>query len=325
MIPESVARVADDIKAMRVRGASRIAKAAAEALLLAAREYRGGSVEDFSRYMVSVGRLLVSTRPTAVSLPNAVRYVLAALRGGFSSVEEARAAVEKRCEQLASYIDRAVERIAEIGSGVLRSGDVVLTHCNSVAAVSVLVRAQQKGRAVRVYATETRPKFQGLVTYRMLSEAGVDVTLIPDSAVRSVMREVDKVIVGADAVAANGAVVNKIGTSLIALAASERGVDFYVAAETYKFSPYTVVGELVVIEERSPSEVVEESFIRAHPRLAVRNPSFDVTAPEYITAIITEVGLIPPTAAAIVLEEVYGSGPVSGEPLLWSPEEDAAL
>lgn len=326
MIPDSVARIAEDIRAMRVRGASRIAKAAAEALLLAAREYRGESVEEFSRYMVGVGRLLLSTRPTAVSLPNAVRFVLAALREGFSSVEEARSAVEKRCEQLATYIDRAVERIAEIGSGVLRSGDVVLTHCNSVAAVSVLVRAHRKGKEVRVYATETRPRFQGLVTYRMLSEAGVDVTLIPDSAVRSVIREVDKVVVGADAVAANGAVVNKIGTSLIALAAKERGADFYVAAETYKFSPHTVVGELVVIEERSPLEVVDESFIRAHPRLAVRNPSFDVTAPEYITAIITEVGLIPPTAAAIVLEEVYGSLPVSGESnLFWGPEEDSAL
>lgn len=325
MIPEGVVKIADDIKAMQVRGASRIAKAAAEALRIAAKEYHGSSVEEFSRYMVSVGKLLLSTRPTAVSLPNAVRYVLSVLRERFPSIEEAKAAVEQRCEQFASYVDRAVERIAEIGSGVVRSGDIVLTHCNSLAAVSVLVQAHKRGKALRVYATETRPRFQGLITYRMLSEAGVDVTLVPDSAVRSVMREVDKVLVGADAVSANGAVVNKVGTSLIALAAAERGVDFYVAAETYKFSPYTVVGELVVIEERDPLEVVEEDVLRAHPRLTVRNPSFDVTAPEYITAIITEAGVIPPTAAAIILEEVYGSGSVSEEVLHWRLEEDSAL
>lgn len=324
MIPPEVERIAEDIRAMRIRGASRIAKAAAEALLIAAQEYRGGSLEDFTGYMARAGRLLLSTRPTAVSLPNAVRYVLLALRGQFSSVEEARAAVAKRCRELIGYVDSALERIAEIGSGLIQSGDVVLTHCNSAAAVGVLVRANKKGKLVKVYATETRPKFQGLLTYRALSESGVDVTLIPDSAVRSVMREVDKVVVGADAVAANGAVVNKIGTSLIALAAAERGVDFYVAAETYKFSPYTVVGELVEIEERSPLEVVEEWVLQAHPRLTVRNPSFDVTAPEHITAIITEVGVIPPTAAAIVLESVYGNEPLGRElsPEL-IPEEDS--
>ncbi len=307
MIPKEVLRAAEDIREMRIRGASRIARAAVEALLLAAERYRGSDPRDFALYMRRVAEVLVSTRPTAVTLPNAVNYVVSALRGARGSVEELKELVVERCRSFLSYMDSALDRLAEIGSGVLSSGDVVLTHCNSLAAIKVIARAHERKGLSRVYATETRPRLQGLITYRMLSQAGVEVVLIPDSAVRHLMRDVDKVVVGADAVAANGAVVNKIGTSLIALAAGERGVDFYVAAETYKFSPYTLIGELVEIEERDASEVVPPDLLSKHPLLSVRNPAFDVTAPEYITGIITEIGILPPTAAALVLREMYGS------------------
>jgi ribose 1,5-bisphosphate isomerase len=316
VIPEEVLRVAGDIREMRVRGASRIARAAVEALLLAAEKYQGSDPGDFALYMRRVAEVLVSTRPTAVTLPNAVNYVVSALRGARGSVEELRGLVVERCRSFISYIDSALDRIAEIGSRVLSSGDVVLTHCNSLAAIKVIARAHERKGLSRVYATETRPRFQGLTTYRMLSQAGVEVVLIPDSAVRYVMREVDKVVVGADAIAANGAVVNKIGTSLIALAARERGVDFYVAAETYKFSPYTLIGELVEIEEREASEVVPADLLAKHPLLSVRNPAFDVTAPEYVTGIITELGVFPPAAAALVLREIYRSEPRAEAPAL---------
>ncbi|MFP3282916.1 MAG: hypothetical protein RXP97_02395, partial [Nitrososphaeria archaeon] len=110
----------------------------------------------------------------------------------------------------------------------------------------------------------------------------------------------------ADAVAANGAVVNKIGTSVVALAAKEARVNFYVAAETYKFSPKTIVGELVPIEFRDPAEVAGKGWVADHPRIEVMNPAFDVTPAEYIDAIITERGVMSPYAAPLILLEEYG-------------------
>jgi len=306
-IPKEVERIASDIRDMRVRGAGRIARAGALALRISAEKYSGDSLEDFKRYMKSVADYIVRTRPTAVSLPNAVSYVISPLfrLNVAQSVEEAKKVVVERANSFIAYSERAVEAIAEIGSRLLHDGEVVLTHCNSQAVVSIISEAFRQGKRVKVIATETRPLFQGYITAKMLADKGVEVTIIPDSAVRSIIKDVDKVIVGADTVTANGAVVNKIGTSLIALIARERGADFYVATETYKFSPYTVWGEPVVIEERSPAEVLPGTLLAENPRLKVLNPSFDVTPSSLVTAIITEIGVIPPQASFLVLEEMY--------------------
>ena len=120
------------------------------------------------------------------------------------------------------------------------------------------------------------------------------------------MHEVDQVVIGADTIASNGAVINKIGTSQIALAAHEARVRVFVAAETYKFSPMTVFGELVSIEFRDPTEIVPREWLDDHPNVEVLNPAFDVTPPEYIDALITEIGVIPPQAAILVLMERMG-------------------
>jgi len=304
-LPAEVIRIAEYIRDMRIRGAGRIARAAVHAMKLAAAAYEGHDRRDFLEYMERVAQLLKSTRPTAVSLPNAVNYVMVRVRSA-KTLKDAIAAAVRAADEFTSLSLRAVETIGRIGAGLLEDGDVVLTHCNSSAALSVIKMAFREGKRLKVYATETRPRFQGLISYRELTRAGIPTTLIPDSAVRFFMKEVDKVVVGADAVAANGAVVNKVGTSMIALAAHEARVRFYVAAETYKFSPATVLGELVTIEERDPREVVSSDILASSPHLRVRNPAFDVTPPEYIDAIITERGVIPPKAAILVLKEEYG-------------------
>ena len=324
-VPETVARIAEDIRSMRIRGAGRIARAAAKALMEAALAYRGGSLKDFRRYMEEVAGLLVSTRPTAVSLPNAVEYVMRRLRGyRGESLEEARRIVVEAAREFIEYSEQALERIGDIGSRLVRTGDVILTHCNSSAVESILKTAWRRGKRFRVYATETRPRFQGYITARHLAEAGIPVTLIPDSAVYTVMERarVTKVIVGADTVTANGAVVNKIGTSQIALAARQHGITFIVATETYKFSPYTLTGQPVEIEERSPREVIDP----VPQGVEVRNPAFDATPPDYIDMIVTERGIIPPKSAALVLLEVFGRRPLAGERLsrLEEAEEEAA-
>jgi ribose 1,5-bisphosphate isomerase len=156
-----------------------------------------------------------------------------------------------------------------------------------------------------VYATETRPWRQGLITSRELAEAGVDVTLIVDSAVRSVMGKVDRVFVGADTVASDGSLYNKVGTSAIALAANEFGKEFSVCAETYKFSPLTLLGEPVAIEEREKEEVAKDGEI--HPSVKVFNPVFDRTPAKYISGYVTENGIIPPGAIYGEMLRLFGT------------------
>jgi len=305
-LPAEVVKVFEGIKSMRIRGAGRIARAAARALEVAAKGYEG-SEEGLLDYLVYVANYLKSSRPTAVSLPNALNYVLSRVKAAKDrGIMPLKEVALKAAREFINYSLRAVEIIGEIGAKRVKDGDVILTHCNSSAALSIIIKAWREGKEVKVYATETRPKFQGYLTFKTLSSKGIPARLIPDSAVRYFMKDVDKVILGADAVAANGAVVNKIGTSLIALSAHEARVRVFIAAETYKFSPFTLFGELVTIEERDPREVVNSDYLLANPGIKVRNPAFDVTPPEYIDAIITERGIIAPQAASLVLMEEYG-------------------
>ncbi|MCD6301588.1 MAG: ribose 1,5-bisphosphate isomerase [Staphylothermus sp.] len=306
-IPEKVLEIADGIKTMKIRGAGKIARAAAEALKIAAEKYDGPrEPEAFRKYMGRVANLILSTRPTAVSLPNAVIYVMYHLDKASGDINVLREAVIRAAEKFINESLQAVKRIGEIGAKRIKDNSIVLTHCHSTAAASVIINAYKMGKIIKVYSTETRPFYQGRITTKYLLEAGVPVVQIPDSAVRYIMHEVDHVVVGADTIASNGAVINKVGTSQVALAAHEARVRVFVAAETYKFSPATLIGELVPIEFRDPTEVVPLEWINQHKNVEVLNPSFDVTPPEYIDAIITEQGVIPPQAAILVLLERFG-------------------
>ena len=185
-------------------------------------------------------------------------------------------------------------------------GDVIMTHCNSHAALSIITTAFEEGKDISVIATESRPRRQGLLTVRHLNGFGIPTTLIIDSAVRYYMKDVDKVVVGADAIAANGALVNKIGTSQLALAAHEARKSFMVAAETFKFSPSTILGIPIEIEERAASEVVDPSILTELSNVQVKNPAFDFTPAEYIDMIVTDIGIIPPAMAYTVIKEYLG-------------------
>ncbi len=309
MLPRDALRIAEDIRSMRIRGAGQIARYAVEALEITARESKARDVRGFVDELTNASRTLLQTRPTAVSLPNGVRYVMHRVNTGVTSATSVDEIREVALEAAKTFIENtrtAVDRIGEIGARRIRDGDVLLTHCNSSAAVSVMKTAWAYGKRFEVFVTETRPRFQGHITAAELSKAGIPVTLILDDAVRYFMQEVDKVIVGADAITANGALVNKIGTSMVALAAHEAKVKVYAAAETYKFSPETMIGELVKIEERDSSEVISQKELEQIGSIKVRNPSFDVTPPEFIDLIITEWGIIPPVGAILILEDVFG-------------------
>ncbi len=309
MFSEKLLELADGITTMRIRGAAEIGRAAVEGLAIYA---KSSQTRDPQVYMEGFGeayKLMLNTRPTAVSLANALRYVqyrVAKAHKTGQSADALRAMTIKSSEDFKKLSLEAVKKISDFGAKRIRNGDLVMTHCNSSVAISILIEAKRQGKDFKVIATETRPRFQGRLTAKALASAGIPVTLIVDSAARYFMPKVDKVVVGSDVVTSNGAVVNKIGTAQIALAAKEARVRVYVGAETYKFSPSTVLGELVEIEERSPEEVVPKEAMAGMAGVKIANPAFDVTPAELIDAIITERGIIPPQAAVLVLMEEYG-------------------
>ena len=300
----TVPDTAEKIKSMEIRGAGRIARAAAEALRDHALSVHAPDKEAFRREMENAAGMLVATRPTAVSLPNAVHYVMAGLTA--ATLEESRSGVIQRAGQFILSSQHAVEKIAGFGARHIRDGDTILTHCNSEVALGCIIEAHRSGKEIKVFATEVRPRNQGLITIRALNDAGIKTNFIVDSAVRSFIHDVDLVIVGADAVTVNGAVVNKIGTSQVAHTAAEARVNVIVAAETYKFAPRTIVGELIQIEERPPGEVLADEIAKTLPNVTVRNPAFDVTPAEYIDLIVTEQGAIPPQMAYVIIREYLG-------------------
>ena len=298
---DQVLETAEKISSMEVRGAGRIATAAAASLRDFSMTLEAQNLEEFNLQLENAASLLLKTRPTAVSLSNAIRMVM---KYKAEDVDGARQAVVSNANRFIKNSQKAVEKIGQIGSRRIRDGDTVLTHCNSIAAISVISAAHKSGKKIKVIATESRPRFQGITTIGMLDKLGIETELIVDSAARSVMNEVDLVVVGADVITANGTLVNKIGTAQIALCAREARTSFMVAAETYKFSPETILGELVTIEEREPEEVLSD--ISKYKHVRVRNPAFDVTPHQYIDLICTEAGAISPEMSYLIIRERLG-------------------
>ena len=298
---DQVLETSEKIRSMEIRGAGRIATAAAVSLRDYALALQSQGLDEYDQQMQQAADILLKTRPTAVSLSNAIRMVM---KYHADDMPSARNEIVSNADRFIKNSARAVERIGSIGSKRIRDGDTILTHCNSMAAISVISAAHNSGKKIRVIATESRPRFQGITTIGMLDRLGIDTELIVDSAVRSVMNEVDLVVVGADVITANGTLVNKIGTAQIALAAHEARTSFMVAAETYKFSPQTILGELVTIEERDSKEVLSDLSKYSHVR--VRNPAFDVTPHQYIDLICTEAGAIPPELSYLIIRERLG-------------------
>jgi ribose 1,5-bisphosphate isomerase len=304
--PMLLTDTAEKIKTMEIRGAGRIARAAVSALWAHSAAFPSDDLADYRNEMSRAAALMIDTRPTAVSLPNAVHKVMRSLSGEFPSVSSAQDQFIGACQSFIHASEEAVSRIGEVGARHIRDGDVVLTHCNSEAALACLLQAHRNGVSFSAIATEVRPGNQGYLTIRVLNDAAIPTRFIVDSAVRYFMKEVDTVIVGADAVSVNGAVVNKIGTSQIALSAHEARTRFLVAAETYKFAPRTIIGEFIEIEERDGAELLPAPIAKTLPHVTARNPVFDVTPPEYVDLIMTEEGAIPPQMAYIIIRDYLG-------------------
>ena len=204
-----IEETATKIKSMEIRGAGRIARAAASALNDFALQYKGNDADTFKLQLECAAAQLTNTRPTAVSLANAITFTLKGIND-LHDVDSIKQKIVKSADTFIQSSHEAVEKIAEFGSSLIPENGVVLTHCNSSAVVATLIQAYKAGKNPQVYARETRPWLQGRITVKELAQAGVQVTLIVDAAAASVMQDVDVVMVGADTIEANGNVINKI-------------------------------------------------------------------------------------------------------------------
>lgn len=304
---ESVEDVFWAIKNMEVRGAPLIGVVAAYGVVISIRDVTNN--KEFNDAVKNSVELLKKSRPTAINLFWALERMhkkALELEKLEISLEKKKELIEKEAKSIHNEDIESNKRIGElfIENKLISDGDTILTHCNAGAlattkygtATSPMYLAKELGWKIKVFADETRPYLQGArLTSTELKEAGIDVTVICDNMAGWVMKNgmINKIIVGADRIAKNGDVANKIGTMSLAILAKEFNIPFYVAAPTSTIDMNCETGKDIPIEERNKKEVTEWFGIKIAPDdVGVFNPAFDVTPNEYITAIITEKGII---------------------------------
>jgi methylthioribose-1-phosphate isomerase len=304
---QTAAQMHEAIGTLRVRGAPAIGVAAAFGLWLGLRDLSDDTPRAEAEAKVQgVVEYLAGARPTAVNLRWALDRCAQEALGVPGTTADLKRALLDAAVRLRQGEEATTRQIGEHGAALLAGMDGVLTHCNAGSAATVglgtalapVYVAIERGQRLRVYADETRPLLQGArITAWELREAGVPVTVITDSMAAVVMRQglVGAVIVGCDRVAANGDVANKIGTYGVALLARAHGLPFYVAGPTSTIDLKTPDGDHIEIEQRGAHEVTHHGGVAMAPAgVDVFNPAFDVTPAEYVTAIITEKGVVYP-------------------------------
>jgi methylthioribose-1-phosphate isomerase len=301
--------VAKAIKTMVIRGAPAIGVAAAMGIALGMRRSKATGTKQFATEFQKLCDLMAATRPTAVNLFWAieqVKRVFAETAQGGGSVDEIKQRLEAEARRIHDADVASCRAMGAFGADLVPQDARILTHCNAGAlatagygtALGVIRAATEQGKNMAVLPDETRPFLQGArLTAWELVKDGIDTTVITDNMAASMMRlgNVDLVVVGADRIAANGDVANKIGTYGVAVLAKEHEIPFYVAAPLSTIDLNTADGSKIPIEERSDREVTHIGASRLTPAGAhIRNPAFDVTPAKYVTAIITERGIARP-------------------------------
>ncbi|MFB0557700.1 MAG: S-methyl-5-thioribose-1-phosphate isomerase [Candidatus Bathyarchaeia archaeon] len=290
------------IRSLEVQGATNVALTAVKALVEQMKVSEANDMESALAEIEQAKDILFQTRETEPFMRNAVRFIERELRKrGWRTIGEFQGRAQELADELFEDFYMSRQRTAEVGSKRIRPGYTVLTHCRSSAVTMVFKEAARQGTQFEVILTETRPIYQGRITARELLDEGVKVTMIVDSAVRAFIKSADLVLVGADAITSEGNVINKIGTSQVALSAHEARIPFYVVTELLKFDPQTIHGDYEAIEERDASEIWED----APEELNIRNPAFDVTRRDYIHGIICEEGIISPHSIVEAVRKRY--------------------
>ena len=286
IIDQTIERIRD----FKIQGANDIAQASVRALREVAFRSQATNRNDFLSEIGKAGEMLKESRPTEPALRNSINNIVKSTeRYELKSIDNVKKYAIRTADNLLRQLTSVVETISEIGSEEIRDDDIIITHCHSEQVIQILLAAKEKKKKFSVIVTETRPLNQGLITAKELSEANIDVTYIIDSAAATVMKKATKMIIGADAILADGSIVNKIGTYSMALLAKQFQTPVYVAAETLKFDPITLMGAAEPIEERDPDEVAEKM-----KGVIIINPAFDVTPADLVSALLTEKGVMKP-------------------------------
>ncbi len=300
--------VAEAIRSLKVRGAPAIGVTAALGIALGAGQFEGTDHRAFHAFFVQVCDTFAATRPTAVNLFWAVERMKALCSKEMANpVPVIQARLREEAQEMLEEDIRINKELGRRGGEVIRDGDQILTHCNAGAlatagygtALGVVRAAWEAGKRIRVFADETRPVLQGArLTAWELQQDGIPVTLITDNMAGALMKQgkVHCCVVGADRIAANGDVANKIGTYSVAVLAKAHGIPFYVAAPASTIDMRTPSGESIPIEQRNSKEVTRlyDGPAIAPAGIEVWNPAFDVTPAELITGIMTERGVFHP-------------------------------
>ncbi|MBA7655808.1 Methylthioribose-1-phosphate isomerase [subsurface metagenome] len=290
--PEIISLI-DEVRNDKTHGASQLARQAVGVLKVAAERSQADSVGQFLQEQKEAGERLRSARPAMAPLFNIVNSLLSfvsAKATGMDLSSIRRLTIDKADDIIKDSL-QAIAQIAKYGSELIAGGDIIMTHSYSSTVVEVLKEAFTKHRNIGVITTRSGPGRSGEITARELAHFGIPVTFIDDAAMGLYVSMVNKVIVGADRVCADGRVVNAIGTYQLALAVERSGIPFYVLCETLKFDP-RLKSEKVDLEENETSEVVEPG--KLPPEVKVKNPCFDITPLGLITGIVTENGLLTP-------------------------------
>jgi methylthioribose-1-phosphate isomerase len=295
--------IASAIAELKIRGAPAIGVAGAYAVALGALKIKATAKADFMPRLRAVSQTIADTRPTARNLFRALDRMLKVAEAG-GDIDQIKTALVSEAIAIHTEEAEATRKLSQLGAELIKDGFTVLTHCNTGAlatagygtAFGIIRQAHEQGKKLKILATETRPLLQGArITAWELKKAGIPFKLITDSMAGYFMSrgEVDCVIVGADRIASNGDTANKIGTYTLAVLAKEHNIPFYVAAPTTTVDPSLASGADIPIEQRSPSEITHIQGIAIAPEgVDAANPAFDVTPHPYITAIITESGII---------------------------------
>ena len=295
--------IASAITELKIRGAPAIGVAGSYAVALAALEIETESMDEFQGKIRDVIRIIAATRPTARNLFRAIDR-MAQVAAADEDIEQTKKALIDEAVKIHAEEVEATKKLSQFGAKLIHSGFTILTHCNAGplattgygTALGVIRQANEQGKKIKVFATEARPLLQGArLTAWECQRANIPVTLITDSMAGYFISrgEIDCVIVGADRITANGDTANKIGTYTLAVLAKENGIPFYVAAAVSTIDTSLASGDEIPIEQRSAEEVTYIQGVCITPEgCEAANPAFDVTPYHYITAIITERGII---------------------------------
>lgn len=254
--------------------------------------------------------LLDSTRPASTAPMNIIRLI------GEYLLERGIDSIVDYLASLKTQYDNSLWRAVEVASRRVDNNDTIITNSNSLSIRRLLSVLRDQGKQVKIYVTESRPGREGLLLAEYASKLGFETYLIVDSATRFFMKNIDKVFIGVEGIAANGAVIAKIGTSIVALVAKEARKRVFVIAPSIKFSFETIHGELLKIPEGGIELLIDPKIDKDLPEgYTARVPLYDVTPPEYIDGIATEYGLVAPQAVPLVLRNIYGEYPPRVKPL----------